>query len=103
MRYDIYPDTNKIAVISAFRSPVGKIPGAFTFIDDVTLLAEVFRASIAGIEGLIDEVVTGSSFPNERDNLSRKAALLAGISSKVPCFTVSKTCASSDERQRLCL
>lgn len=88
---------NKIAVISAGRSPVGKIPGIMNHIGETDLLAKIIQAVCKGYENRIDEAVLGSSFPIERDNLCRKALLCAGLSPDISCSTVSKTCASSDE------
>lgn len=88
---------NKIAVISADRSPVGKIPGIMNHIGETDLLAKIIQAVCKGYKNRIDEAVLGSSFPIERDNLCRKALLCAGLSPDISCSTVSKTCASSDE------
>lgn len=88
----------KAAVIEAKRSPVGRMPGGFSGVEETVLLAHIFREvskSAAGVE--IQSAVTGSSFPNERDNLCRKAILCAGLPETISCVTISKTCASSDE------
>ncbi len=88
---------NKIAVIAAGRSPIGKIPGVLNHISETDLLAKIIQAVCKGYENSIDEAVLGSGFPVERDNLCRKALLGAGLSPDISCSTVSKTCASSDE------
>jgi len=89
---------SKVAVITAKRSPVGKIPGELNYISEIELLSEVFKGVTLGLEEIvIDEAITGSSFPLEKDNLCRKALLKAGLSTRIPASTVSKTCASSDE------
>ena len=87
----------KIAVVSAKRSAVGKIPGGLNFIDDVTLMSEIIKCIVKGYDNYIDEIIIGSSFPVERDNLARKALLKSGLSPEIPAYVVSKTCASSDE------
>lgn len=87
----------KIAVISAGRSPIGKIPGVLNNIGETDLLAKIIQAVCKGYENNIDEAVLGSGFPVERDNLCRKALLGAGLPPDISCSTVSKTCASSDE------
>lgn len=88
----------KAAVIAACRSPISKIPGELNYIGEIELLAEVFKAVIKINKPLtIDEVIVGSSFPIERDNLSRKAILSVGLPPTISATTVNKTCASSDE------
>ena len=89
---------SKVVIVSALRAPIGKIPGELTYINEIQLLAKVFKSVTHDFENInIDEAITGSSFPIERDNLCRKAVTVAGLSSKISASTVSKTCASSDE------
>lgn len=87
-----------IAVISARRTPCGKIPGVLSGVSDVEMLAQVFRKVADSTKGVpIDVALAGSAFPVEHDNLCRKAVLSAALSPSIPAATVSKTCASSDE------
>lgn len=87
----------KIAIVAAKRSPIGRIPGELSHVNETELLAIIMENTAKGFESYIDEAILGSSFPIEKDNLCRKALLKAGLSPKIPAFTVSKTCASSDE------
>lgn len=87
----------RIAVISAKRSPVGKIPGELNYINETKLISKIFKAVSNKYEDIIEEAILGSSFPIEKDNLCRKAVLDANLSSKISSSTISKTCASSDE------
>lgn len=87
----------KIVVVAAKRSPISKIPGELNYINETDLVALVIKDASIGLENYIDEAILGSSFPVERDNLCRKALIKAGLSPKIPAFTISKTCASSDE------
>lgn len=88
----------EVAVLAAVRTPAGKIPGELAYIEDTKLLAAVFRSATKAADGFpIDMAVAGCAFPVEKDNLCRKAALIAGIPPEVHASTVSKTCASSDE------
>lgn len=81
------------------RSPSGKIPGELSQIGEIDLLSQVFRTVTA--DRLVEEALTGCSFPIERDNLCRKAVLAAGLPPDVHAATISKTCASSDEALRI--
>lgn len=92
---------SEVVVIDAKRSPVGSIPGELNYMDETLLLSRVFE-SMRGIweKISVDEAVTGSSFPTERDNLCRKALQMFDELEHVPAYTLSKTCASSDEALR---
>lgn len=87
----------RAVVVAARRSAIGMIPGVLNQIKDVELLADVFKNVADGLHEWIDSAIVGSAFPVERDNLCRKSVLAAGLSSKINCATISKTCASSDE------
>ena len=87
----------KIAIVAAKRSPIGRIPGELSHVNETELLAFIMKNTVKGLESHIDEAILGSSFPIEKDNLCRKALLKAGLSPKISAFTISKTCASSDE------
>ncbi len=87
----------RIAVIAAKRSPNGKVPGEMNAVGETDLLAQVFSSVSAGYQNIITEAIAGSAFPIERDNLCRKATLMAGLPVSIPASTVSKTCASSDQ------
>lgn len=92
---------NQVVVIDAKRSPVGRIPGELNFIEETLLLSRVFVSMKKTWEKTsVDEAVTGSSFPIERDNLCRKAVQNIDGLDAVPAYTLSKTCASSDEALR---
>ncbi len=89
--------SRRAVVVAARRSAVSTVPGLLNQISDVDLLADVFKDVSHGYNEWIDSAITGSAFPVERDNLCRKSVLAAGLSSKINCSTISKTCASSDE------
>ncbi len=87
----------RIAVIAAKRSPNGKVPGEMNAVGETDLLAQVFSSVSAGYQNIITEAIAGSGFPIERDNLCRKATIMAGLPISIPASTISKTCASSDQ------
>jgi len=86
-------------VITGFvRTPIGKFGSAFKNVKTPYLAAEAIKALIrrTGIDGkLIDEVVFGSTLQGGMgQNLSRFAALLAGLPSSISAFTVNRVCSS---------
>lgn len=92
---------NKVVIIDAKRSPVGCIPGKLNYIEETLLLSKVFEAMNETLVRItVDEAITGSSFPIERDNLCRKVVQKFETLNNIPAYTLSKTCASSDEALR---
>lgn len=90
----------KVVVVSAYRTPVGKIPGSLNGLDDVSLMAYCFAETVkrCGIESKsIDDAYVGCSFPGDRDNICRKSILAAGLSQTIPGTSITRTCASSME------
>jgi acetyl-CoA acetyltransferase family protein len=91
----------RIAVISGYRSAMGKVGGVFK-----KLQADDFGASLArevinksGIDvNKIDEVIIGNvAQPAHAANIARVIAVKAGIPEHVPAFTVHRNCASGME------
>ena len=92
---------NRVVIIDAKRSPMGSIPGELNGVEETVLLSKVFEALHRTWKKIkVDEAVTGSSFPLERDNLCRKAVQMVKGLEKIPSYTICKTCASSDEALR---
>jgi acetyl-CoA C-acetyltransferase len=90
----------KVVVADAIRTPIGSVPGSLSSFSDTQLLAYCFsqmkqRVPIDWLK--VSAVFSGCSFPKEKDNLSRKAALAAGLPESIPASTVNKTCASALE------
>lgn len=92
---------NRVVIIDAKRSPMGSIPGELNGVEEVVLLSKVFESLNRTWKKIeVDEAVTGSSFPLERDNLCRKAVQIVKGLENIPAYTICKTCASSDEALR---
>jgi len=91
----------RIAVVSGYRSAMGKAGGVFKNIQADDLGAKVVREVLirSGIDSkLIDEVIIGNvAQPGHAANIARVIALKAGIDEKVPAFTVHRNCASGME------
>ena len=89
----------EVVIVSAVRTPIGKMGGALRDIQADDLARDVIAESIrrAGVEpASIDEVIFGQTKQSaEAANLARVAALKAGVPIEVPAYTVMRQCASA--------
>lgn len=91
---------NKVYVIDAVRTPIGKYGGALSTIRPDDLLAHVIKSLLqrnAGIDvNAIEDVIAGDANQAGEDNrnVARMAALLAGLPVTVAGNTVNRLCAS---------
>lgn len=90
----------KVYVIDALRTPIGKYSGALSGVRPDDMLAYVIKALIA-INPTIDvhaieDVIAGAANQSGEDNrnVARMAALLAGLPPTVAGSTVNRLCAS---------
>ena len=86
-------------IVSAVRTPIGRIRGALASVrpDDLAALAVREAVARAGVEpGEIEEVYLGCANQAGEDNrnIARMAALLAGLPHEVAGVTVNRLCAS---------
>src|SRR5215210_3993565 len=90
----------KVYVIDAVRTPIGKYGGALSTIRPDDLLAHVIRSILQRNPGIdihaIEDIVAGDANQAGEDNrnVARMAALLAGLPVTVPGNTVNRLCAS---------
>ena len=89
-------------VLSAVRTPIGKLRGALRELRPDDLAAVALRAALAraGASGaLVDEVFLGCANQAGEDNrnVARMALLLAGLPITVPGCTVNRLCGSGLE------
>ncbi|MCX7947609.1 MAG: thiolase family protein [candidate division WOR-3 bacterium] len=88
----------RVAIISAVRTPIGKILGNLSKFKAVELGAFVIREAIkrANIEShIVDEVIMGQVLQGGNgQNPARQSAILAGIPSSVPAITINQVCGS---------
>jgi len=93
--------TQRIAIISGYRSAMGKAGGVFKNLQADELGAYVAREVLvrSNIDAnKIDEVIIGNvAQPGHAANISRVIALKAGVPENVPAFTVHRNCASGME------
>ncbi len=89
----------EIVITNPLRTPNGSFGGALKTVPAYDLAKIVMQRVIAdaGIDaGLLDEVIFGNiGQPSEAANITRVAAIYAGIPFHVPAYTVQRNCASS--------
>jgi 3-oxoadipyl-CoA thiolase len=89
-------------LVSACRTPIGKLRGALAAVRPDDLLAHVFAEAVrrAGVDqGVVDEAYAGCANQAGEDNrnVARMAVLLAGLPQALPASTVNRLCASGLE------
>ncbi|GGP20245.1 acetyl-CoA acetyltransferase [Thermocladium modestius] len=87
-----------IVIVGYARTPIGRFGGSLKDVRSPHLAAEAIRAAInrSGIDAkMVDEVVMGSTLQGGMgQNVSRYAALLAGMPKEVGAYTVNRVCSS---------
>ncbi|MDT7880741.1 MAG: thiolase family protein [Candidatus Hydrothermia bacterium] len=88
----------RVAIVSAVRTPIGKILGNLSKFKAVELGAIVIREATkrANIEPeIIDLVIMGQVLQGGNgQNPARQSAILGGIKSNIPAFTINMVCGS---------
>ncbi|HZZ75938.1 MAG TPA: acetyl-CoA C-acyltransferase [Puia sp.] len=91
---------NKVYVIDAIRTPIGKYGGALAAVRPDDLLAHVIRTLLLRNENIdpnaIEDVIAGDANQAGEDNrnVARMASLIAGLPVSVAGNTVNRLCAS---------
>lgn len=91
---------NKVYVIDAVRTPIGKYGGSLSSVRPDDLLAHVIKSLVQRNESIdvnaIEDVLAGAANQAGEDNrnVARMAALLAGLPVSVAGSTVNRLCAS---------
>jgi acetyl-CoA C-acetyltransferase len=97
--------TEKIVIVSAVRTPIGRYMGALRSIEayDLAALAIAEAVTRAGIEAdRVDQVILGQSYQNgESVNLARMGLLAAGWPEAVTGTTIDSRCCSGLDVIRL--
>jgi acetyl-CoA C-acetyltransferase len=88
----------EVVIVGGVRTPIGSHGGAFRDLSAQELAAIVMREVIKRTEldpNLIDDVIFGCIGQySDAPNIARVAALMAGIPTHVPGFTVQRNCVS---------
>ncbi|MFW9990423.1 MAG: thiolase family protein [Candidatus Odinarchaeota archaeon] len=91
----------KVVIVSACRTPIGKFGGALKSLLAPDLGALAMREAInrAGIEdGIIDDIKFGCCLERcDQMNTARVSALKAGIPKEIPAMTIDRVCNSAME------
>ncbi len=91
----------RIAIVSGYRSPMGKAGGVLKNLTAHDLGARILKEVVIRSKidpQKIDEVIIGNcGQPPEAANISRVIMLKAGLPEKIPAFTVHRNCASGME------
>ncbi len=90
---------NDVVIVSAARTPFGRLAGKLAKLQAPELGAHAIRGALerAGVSGKdVDHLIMGTVIAAGQGQVpSRQAGLLAGLPTSVPSFTVNKVCASS--------
>ena len=89
----------RIAIVDAVRTPIGKLSGALSALSAVDLAVAAMRGLLTrtGVAAHdVDEVILGQARQlGSGPNPARQAAIRAGIPETTPAFTLNKACGSS--------
>ncbi|WP_291765976.1 thiolase family protein [Caldivirga sp. UBA161] len=90
--------SNEVVIVGYVRTPIGKFGGSLKSVKSPHLAAESIRALLRRTKvdsSMIDEVIFGSTLQGGMgQNISRYAALLAGLPNSVSAYTVNRVCSS---------
>ncbi|MDX1415337.1 MAG: acetyl-CoA C-acyltransferase [Candidatus Promineifilaceae bacterium] len=91
---------NEAVILSATRTPIGRMQGAFGTVPASQLGAAAVRGALERVEGLdpveIDEVLMGNVVSaGLGQNIARQSSILGGLPSSVGATTVNKVCGAS--------
>jgi acetyl-CoA C-acetyltransferase len=87
-----------VVIVDAVRTPVGNHGGVFRDVDAKALAITVIKGILERTKidpASVDEVIFGCiAQPSDAPNITRVAALMAGLPKEVPAYTVARNCDS---------
>ncbi len=89
---------SRTAIVSAVRTPVGRIRGVLADVAPEKMAILVVKEAVnrAGIDpAIVDEVIYGNLYAHMIGNMGRYVALGAGLPYSVPGMTVDRRCGTS--------
>lgn len=88
----------KVYIVSAQRTAVGRFGGSLKQFSSSELCAEVIKAMVKDLKvplEKIDEIIIGNVYQaGGKANPARQAALKGGLPTSIPAMTINKQCAS---------
>lgn len=88
----------KVFIVSAKRSPIGKMLGALSTVPAAELLGQVMKAVLEETKmdpGKISEVVVGHVLTaGQGQGVARQASIFAGVPVEVPAYSINMICGS---------
>jgi acetyl-CoA C-acetyltransferase len=85
----------RVAVVRALRTPIGKYLGGLSPLSVADLGAAVVKPLLEGIDLPVDEVILGCARQaGQGPNPGRQIAFRAGIKETVPAYTINMACGS---------
>jgi acetyl-CoA C-acetyltransferase len=92
----------EVMIVDAVRAPIGRRDGGLAHVHPADLLADVLTGLIdrTGLDpATVDEIVGGcvDQVGMQSSNVTRTAALVAGVPPEVPASTISVQCGSSQQ------
>jgi len=88
----------RIAVLRAFRTPIGKFLGGLSGLGVAELGAAAVKAAVQGLDLAFDELIFGCARQaGQGPNPARQVAIRAGLPESVPAQTVNMACGSGLE------
>jgi acetyl-CoA C-acetyltransferase len=88
----------EVVIVDGVRTPVGNHGGALRDVDAKVLATTVIKGILERTKidpARIDEVIFGCiAQPSDAPNITRVAALMAGLPKEVPAYTVARNCDS---------
>lgn len=88
----------EVVIVSAARTAIGDFGGALKEVQPVDLAEHIIKEVVArgNVQpNQINKTIFGCCFAPIEQNITRSAALKAGIPKEVPGFTINSTCGSS--------
>src|SRR5690625_137612 len=91
-----------VVIVDAIRTPIGRRNGMFADVHPVDLLVPVLQQLVERNEldpNEIDDVITGCATATDEQggNISRFAALAAGLPVDIPAYSINRLCGSSQQ------
>lgn len=88
----------EVVIVDGVRTPVGNHGGVFRDVDAKALAVTVIKGILERTKidpAKVDEVIFGCiAQPSDAPNITRVAALMAGLPKEVPAYTVARNCDS---------